>query len=67
MSRIVWSVIVSFLLILAAPGARQEAFGDCPECIDTSPTGMFPPKMVFAVHKVIFYPASTEKNPAVTP
>ena len=29
--------------------------------------GMFPPKMVFAVHKVIFYPASTEKNPAVTP
>ena len=38
MSRIVYSVIVSFLLSLILPGAQQEAFGDCPECIDTSST-----------------------------
>ncbi len=36
MSRIVYSVIVYFLLSSVLPGAQQEAFGDCPECIDTS-------------------------------
>ena len=42
MSRIVYSVIVSFLLSLVAPGAQQEAFGDCPECVDTSNTACKP-------------------------
>lgn len=42
MSRIVCSVIVSFLLSLVLPGGQQEAFANCPESIDTSNTACRP-------------------------